>query len=91
MAQGKAKLKNKLPSGVKAKNKKQNQPLGLKKGGRTIAPKKTRHLEAAKLRKGLEKSINANIEHEVTMKAHSVEPKSFHLVKQQEASNSNKT
>jgi hypothetical protein len=36
MAQGKAKLKNKLPSGVKAKNKKQNKPLGLKKGGMKI-------------------------------------------------------
>lgn len=42
---------------------------------------------------GLEKSINAKIEHEVTMTANSVEPKSFHVVKSQEASTSkaNKT
>lgn len=34
---------------------------------------------------GLEKSINAKIEHEVTMTANSVEPKSFHVVKSQHA------
>ncbi|VDI47478.1 Hypothetical predicted protein [Mytilus galloprovincialis] len=84
MVQGKSRLK-KLPNGIKTKNKKQNKPLGLKKGGQVIAPKKKRHLEAAKLKKGLEKSINAKIEHEVTMTANSVEPKSFHVVKSQHA------
>jgi len=36
---------------VRQKQKHQKQPMGLKKGSFQIAPKKAKHLEAAKLQK----------------------------------------
>lgn len=76
MAQGAGKIKPNPLKKEKNRHKKQ-QP---KKGARVIAPKKTKHLEAAKLKKGLEKAIKSNIEQEITMKAKSVEGKSFNVL-----------
>ena len=73
MAQGAGKIK---PNTLK-KEKNRHKKHQLKKGARVIAPKKAKHLEAAKLKKGLEKSIKANIEQEITAKVKSVEAKSF--------------
>ncbi|KAL5016495.1 hypothetical protein ScPMuIL_006084 [Solemya velum] len=80
MAQGKLKVKSKLPSGVKHKGSHKQKSHGPRKGGVFIAPKKTKHIEASKLKKGLQRAITANIEQEVKMLAKSVEPKSFHVV-----------
>ncbi|XP_051560758.1 LOW QUALITY PROTEIN: leydig cell tumor 10 kDa protein homolog [Myxocyprinus asiaticus] len=66
MAQGKQKCKEQRPGG--AKNK-QNNPKGLKKGGRIIAPKKAQVVQQQKLKKGLEVAIRNKIEQEVTQKA----------------------
>ncbi|KAK3603296.1 hypothetical protein CHS0354_007627 [Potamilus streckersoni] len=78
MAQGKGKLKSN--SGVNRKEKR-HQKLTLKKGARYIAPKKTKALEAVRLKKTLEKAIKTNIEQEITMKAKSVESKHFNIIK----------
>jgi len=59
------------------KQKHQKQPLGLKKGSHQIAPKKARHLEAAKLQKAVEKSIKAKVEKELTLSATDSESKNF--------------
>ncbi|XP_022339678.2 leydig cell tumor 10 kDa protein homolog [Crassostrea virginica] len=81
MAQGKFKPKGSLPKGVKGKQNHKNKKSGPKRGARVIAPKKTKKIEADKIKKGLERTITANIEHETAMKAQSVEPKHFRLVK----------
>ncbi|KAL3857024.1 hypothetical protein ACJMK2_011933 [Sinanodonta woodiana] len=78
MAQGKGKLKSN--SGVHIKEKRRHQKLTLKKGARYIAPKKTKALEAVRLKKTLEKAIKTNIEQEITMKAKSVESKQFKII-----------
>ncbi|XP_048766287.2 leydig cell tumor 10 kDa protein homolog [Ostrea edulis] len=81
MAQGKYKSKGGLPQGVKGKQSHKHRHSGPKRGARVIAPKKTKQIEANKIKKGLERTIKATIEHEVAMKAQSVEPKHFKLVK----------
>ncbi|XP_011440260.2 leydig cell tumor 10 kDa protein homolog [Magallana gigas] len=91
MAQGKFKSKGSLPKGVKGKQSHKNKNSGPKRGARVIAPKKTKQIEANKIKKGLERSIKANIEHETAMKAQSVEPKHFRVVKSSAASSSSTT
>jgi hypothetical protein len=59
------------------KQKHQKQALGLKKGSFQIAPKKTRHLEAAKLQKTVDKAIKTKVEKELTLRATDSESKSF--------------
>merc|ERR1712150_167499 len=81
MVQGKLKVKAKLPGGAKVKSGQKRKQLGPRKGARKIAPKKTKIIEASKLKKGLEKAIKSDIEHEVSMKAKSLEPRSFSVVK----------
>lgn len=85
MAQGKLRKKMSLPGGVKSKMKSQHQQrrkaaTGLKKGARFIAPKKTHKLQAAKLKKNLQKTINSNIEKEVAARAASQEGKRLNIV-----------
>ncbi|XP_032232122.2 leydig cell tumor 10 kDa protein homolog [Nematostella vectensis] len=74
MAQNQVKKKSKS---VKATHKK---PAGPKKGGRIIAPKKSRHIKAAKLKKNFEKAIKTNIEQELAGQATSKESKPFTFV-----------
>merc|ERR1711976_651348 len=81
MAQGKMKTKTKLPSGAKQKAKHQKKQLGPKKGGRTIAPKKAAHVQAAKLKKDLTRAINTKNENEMTARASTSEVKSFSVLK----------
>ncbi|XP_061166501.1 leydig cell tumor 10 kDa protein homolog [Saccostrea echinata] len=81
MAQGKFKSKGSLPKGVKGRQSHRQKSSGPKRGARVIAPKKTKQIEANKIKKGLERSIKTSIEHEAAMKAQSVEPKQFKLVK----------
>ncbi|XP_052798110.1 UPF0390 protein zgc136864-like [Mya arenaria] len=76
MAQGNKKLNSKGFTLKKDKNRVKKQQT--KKGVRYIAPKKQKILEQAKLKKGLEKTIQANIEQEITQKVKSVEAKAFH-------------
>ena len=76
MAQGKLKVKSKIPqkakkSGVsKAKNR-NNQ--NAKKGKKIIAPKKQQQLQVAKFNKDIQKNIRRNIEAELTQKAKKIE------------------
>ncbi|XP_034400205.1 leydig cell tumor 10 kDa protein homolog [Cyclopterus lumpus] len=79
MAQGSKKFKTPRP-GV-AKKPHQNKAKGPRKGGRSIAPKKTQVVEQQKLKKGLEIAIRNNIEKEVTQKASLSLHKPLSLVK----------
>ncbi|OWF43667.1 UPF0390 protein zgc136864-like [Mizuhopecten yessoensis] len=81
MVQGKVKKKTSLPSGAKGKGGRQHRKTSIKRGGKIIKPKKTKLIEAAKLKRGLQKAINSDIEHMVSMKAVSTEPKQFHVFK----------
>ncbi|XP_060562007.1 UPF0390 protein zgc136864-like [Ruditapes philippinarum] len=78
MAQGANKLKSKGFNLRKEKNRPKKQQM--KKGARYIAPKKAKVMEQAKLKKGLDKAIKANIEQEITQKVKSVEGKTFNVV-----------
>ncbi|XP_060711063.1 leydig cell tumor 10 kDa protein homolog [Hemiscyllium ocellatum] len=80
MAQGRLKLAARAPAGKKPKGKRGGvaQP---RKGGRIIAPKKTRVVQQQKLKKNLEVAIRNRIEHDVTMKASSNMPKKLSIVK----------
>lgn len=68
MPQGKLKTKVKVP---KASQKKatQKRAKGPKKGGRVIKPKKTKAVQASKLKKDLQVSINKRIEKEIVLQA----------------------
>ncbi|XP_035686163.1 UPF0390 protein zgc136864-like [Branchiostoma floridae] len=69
MAQGKLKVKTKLPAGAKKQKQRPKKPLGPKKGARQIAPKKNKIVQAVKLQKGLEKELRMNIEQEMSSRA----------------------
>ncbi|KAM4677272.1 leydig cell tumor 10 kDa protein homolog [Discoglossus pictus] len=75
MAQGAVKLKGKQK---KPAEKKGNNP---RKGGRVIAPKKSRVIHQQKLKKNLEVQIRNKIEHDVTMKASAKMPKKLAILK----------
>ncbi|XP_059144387.1 leydig cell tumor 10 kDa protein homolog [Physella acuta] len=80
MAQGKYKASKLQVPGKK--KEKHGRPKGvIKKGHLQIAPKKARLVEAAKLKKDLEKGIRACIEEEVTAKTVSLEPRSLSMLK----------
>ncbi|XP_077996257.1 UPF0390 protein zgc136864-like [Glandiceps talaboti] len=82
MAQGKLKTKVQVP-GKSGRNKQkqshQRKALGPKKGARVCKPKKARHVELSKLKRGIQKTIGMSIEAEITARANVVEPKPFHL------------
>ncbi|XP_078090780.1 leydig cell tumor 10 kDa protein homolog [Mustelus asterias] len=82
MAQGRFKLAA-GPRGKKAKQKQSRGGggRGPRKGGRTIAPKKTQVVRQQKLKKNLEVAIRNKIEHDVTMKASANMPKKLNIVK----------
>ncbi|XP_040202542.1 leydig cell tumor 10 kDa protein homolog [Rana temporaria] len=75
MAQGSLKLK------AKPKKKVPNKPSVMRKGARSIAPKKSRVIHQQKLKKNLEVQIRNKIEHDVTMKASLHMPKKLALLK----------
>ncbi|KAE8620156.1 hypothetical protein XENTR_v10010121 [Xenopus tropicalis] len=74
MAQGavKGKAKPKKPA---------KKSVPMRKGGRIIAPKKSRIIHQQKLKKNLEVEIRKKIEHDVTQKASSNMPKKLALLK----------
>ncbi|XP_063302045.1 leydig cell tumor 10 kDa protein homolog [Pelobates fuscus] len=75
MAQGARKLK------AQPKKPTAKKPAGIRKGGRIIAPKKTRVIQQQKLKASLEVQIRSKIEHEVTMKASANMPKKLAVLK----------
>ncbi|TNN69427.1 UPF0390 protein [Liparis tanakae] len=79
MAQGSKKFKTQRPGADKKAH--HIKPKGPRKGGRSIAPKKTQVVEQQKLKKNLEVAIRNNIEKEVTQKASLTLHKPLSLVK----------
>ena len=75
MPQGKLKTKVSIPSASKKKSAAKKKSKILRKGARSIAPKKANLIEAAKLKKTLTQAINKNIEKEMVLQAgkHNVE------------------
>ncbi|XP_007532517.1 leydig cell tumor 10 kDa protein homolog [Erinaceus europaeus] len=81
MAQGQRKFQAQKPAKSKAKAAAAERSRGPRKGGRLIAPKKTRVVEQQKLKKDLEVGIRKKIEHDVMMKASSKLPKKLTLLR----------
>ncbi len=80
MAQGKLKVKSKVPANVAKKNKQKQKAAALKqkqqvKGGfgKIQKPKKAGDLVAAKFNKKVQKAINSSIESELAARAQRVE------------------
>ena len=75
MAQGKLKVKAKLPQKAKKSGvaKAKNKHHGVKKGNKIIPPKKQQQLQIAKFKKDIQKNIRKNIESELCEKAKKVE------------------
>lgn len=77
MAQGKLKVKAKVPGKSGKKNTANHQQKStlnkVKKGNKIIAPKKQAQQQLAKYKKGIQKAINQNIEAEVSAKAQKFE------------------
>ncbi|XP_006750547.1 leydig cell tumor 10 kDa protein homolog [Leptonychotes weddellii] len=81
MAQGQRKFQARKPGKSKAAAAASERNRGPRKGGRVIAPKKSRIVQQRKLKKDLEVGIRKKIEHDVVMKASSSLPKKLALVK----------
>ncbi|XP_034852541.1 leydig cell tumor 10 kDa protein homolog [Mirounga leonina] len=81
MAQGPRKFQARKPGKSKAAAAASERNRGPRKGGRVIAPKKSRIVQQRKLKKDLEVGIRKKIEHDVVMKASSSLPKKLALVK----------
>ncbi|XP_070597606.1 leydig cell tumor 10 kDa protein homolog [Erythrolamprus reginae] len=79
MAQGKQKFKARKTAA--AGKKAAAAARGPRKGGRVIAPKKTRVIQQQKVKKNLEVTIRTKIEHEVVMKASTKLAKKLSLLK----------
>lgn len=69
MPQGKIKTKVQVPSLSKKKSNQKKKNKSIRKGARTIAPKKSRLIESAKLQKTLTAAINKNIEKAAVLEA----------------------
>ncbi|KAJ8922225.1 hypothetical protein NQ315_004162 [Exocentrus adspersus] len=67
MAQGKLKIKTKLPQNIKIK--KQKAGTSAKRSNCLIKPKKKNHQESQKLKKIISKTVNKAIEEEIRAKA----------------------
>ncbi|XP_027944598.1 leydig cell tumor 10 kDa protein homolog [Eumetopias jubatus] len=94
MAQGQRKFQPRKPGKSKAAAAASERNRGPRKGGRVIAPKKSRIVQQRKLKKDLEVGIRKKIEHDVVMKASSSLPKKLALVKvpaKKEAASSSST
>ncbi|KAA0194774.1 hypothetical protein FBUS_05565 [Fasciolopsis buskii] len=85
MAQGKLKVKAKVPQGVKVNKsecslrKQAFKPL--RKGSRTITSKKKHHLEMNRMKKNMEKLIKKSIEEDAISKVANAEPRSLQIIK----------
>ncbi|KAL1784280.1 hypothetical protein HispidOSU_009079 [Sigmodon hispidus] len=79
MAQGQRKFQAQKPKSKASAAAERSR--GPRKGGRIIAPKKTRVVQQQKLKKSLEVGIRKKIEHDVVMKANSSLPKKLVLLK----------
>lgn len=71
MAQGKLKVKTKLPASVKAKAKKPKKtgPTVQRRGNAPVQPKKTKLQETQKLKKMITKTVNTAAEDELRGRA----------------------
>jgi len=70
MAQGKLKVKTKLPSSVKAKaNKAKKGPAIQRRGNAPVQPKKAKLQEAQKLKKMISKTLNTAMEDDIRERA----------------------
>ncbi|KAL0125163.1 hypothetical protein PUN28_004357 [Cardiocondyla obscurior] len=70
MAQGKLKVKTKLPSAVKAKATKGKKAPAVKKRGKApVQPKKAKMQEAQKLKKIISKTVNTAVEDDLRERA----------------------
>ncbi|XP_014474063.1 PREDICTED: uncharacterized protein LOC106744117 [Dinoponera quadriceps] len=70
MAQGKLKVKTKLPEKVKAKAKKGKKgPAIQRRGNAPVQPKKAKLQETAKLKKMITKAVNNDMEDELRERA----------------------
>jgi hypothetical protein len=69
MAQGGLKKSSDKFVLTKSKSSRKSKPLGPKKRGQYIAPRKPKSVKAAKLKKQLQKQINKGIEQEITERA----------------------
>ncbi|XP_076452400.1 UPF0390 protein zgc136864-like [Babylonia areolata] len=90
MPQGKLKTKVQLPKGAKQKQKSEKKDM-LRKGHRTIAPKKSRLIEASKVKRGLEKQLKASIEQDAMSRAAHAEPKTLTILKSSAPSGSSES
>lgn len=94
MAQGKLKVKAKIPQNAKksgvSKAKNRTNP-GVKKGKKIIPAKKQHQLQVAKFNKDIQKNIRKNIEEELSKKAKKAEEgRGFNLVGEAGSSKSKK-
>ncbi|XP_074643419.1 UPF0390 protein zgc136864-like [Tubulanus polymorphus] len=80
MPQGKIKVKAQLPSGTKQKSGPRKIPK-LKKGPHILKPKKPRHIDGAKLKEAISKTISQNVESQVISRAATIENKSLNVLK----------
>lgn len=80
MAQGKLKVKSKVPDKKKNKNTKGNKGSVTKGafGGGVKKAKSKKELTLQKFKKDVRKGINAHIEQQVSSKAKQVEDRTFH-------------
>jgi len=70
MPQGKLKTKVSVPKSAKKKGQRQSKTKQvLRKGGRVIAPKKQKLVEANQLKKIIQKAVNSGIEKELILTA----------------------
>ncbi|KAJ8932393.1 hypothetical protein NQ318_012743 [Aromia moschata] len=69
MAQGKLKVKTKLPQNVKSKGKQDKGKAVTKRSNCPIQPKKKKHEEAQKLKQAISKTLNKAVEDEMRNRA----------------------
>ncbi|VDP78897.1 unnamed protein product [Echinostoma caproni] len=85
MAQGKLKVKTKLPEGVKAQKSeaslRKQAVKPLRKGSRTISTKKKHQQEMNQMKKNMEKLIKKSIEEDAIAKVANAEPRSLQILK----------
>ncbi|CAH8624314.1 unnamed protein product [Schistosoma rodhaini] len=86
MAQGKLKVKTKLPKGVKSgkseRSLQKQSTKPMRKGTRVIKPKKERLKEAHEMKKHMEKLLKKSVEKQAIEKVSSCEPRSLKIVKE---------
>ncbi|GAA53023.1 hypothetical protein CLF_109353 [Clonorchis sinensis] len=85
MAQGKLKVKTKLPKGVKGGKSeaslKKHAIKPLRKGSHDIKPKKKKHQELHQMKKNMEKMIKKSVEQDAIMKVSNTEPRALQFLK----------